>query len=356
MCYLGELNGSAQARWLKSIEVFNEQGQTEQLKLFPAGQEVPEDDPQVARVLVHQVRLERTRQFGACYLGWELWKQLGLDRFYEQVIDGEAADVPWSRVAALLAINRLCAPGSELAVEQRWYPSTALDDLLEIPEGKINDTRLYRCLDRILPHKTKLEQHLKQRYGELFGAEFDVLLYDLTSTYVEGAAEKNPMMRRGYSRDHRPDCEQMVIALIVNSEGFPFSYETFDGNRADVSTMETILRMVERKYGKARRIWVMDRGIVSEENLAAIRKRGGQYLVGTPRSQMKRFEQELLKDDWVQVRPDIEVKQVVIPRGEETYVLCRTTGRKEKEQAIRERFSTHMEKALCALDHSIASG
>ncbi|HEX4716233.1 MAG TPA: IS1634 family transposase, partial [Ktedonobacteraceae bacterium] len=306
--------------------------------------------------LVHQVRLERTRQFGACYLGWELWKQLGLDRFYEQAIDGEAADVPWSRVVALLAINRLCAPGSELAIEQRWYPSTALDDLLEIPEDNINDTRLYRCLDRILPHKTKLEQHLKQRYGELFGAEFDVLLYDLTSTYVEGAAEKNPMMRRGYSRDHRPDCEQMVIALIVNSEGFPFSYETFDGNRADVSTMETILRMVERKYGKARRIWVMDRGIVSEENLAAIRKRGGQYLVGTPRSRMKRFEQELLKDDWVQVRPDIEVKQVAIPRGEETYVLCRTTGRKEKEQAIRERFSTHMEKALRALEHSIASG
>jgi len=239
-------------------------------------------------------------------------------------------------------------------VEQRWYPSTALDDLLEIPEGKINDTRLYRCLDRILPHKTKLEQHLKQRFGELFGAEFDVLLYDLTSTYVEGAAEKNPMMRRGYSRDHRPDCEQMGIALIVNSEGFPFSYETFDGNRADVSTMETILRMVERKYGKARRIWVMDRGIVSEANLAAIRKRGGQYLVGTPRSQMKQFEQELLRDDWVQVRPDIEVKQVAIPRGEETSILCRTTGRKEKQQAIRERFSTHMEKALRALEKSIA--
>jgi transposase len=177
-------------------------------------------------------------------------------------------------------------------------PFDGAHDLLEIEEGKINDTRLYRCLDRILPHKTKLEQHLKQRYGELFGAEFDVLLYDLTSTYVEGVAEKNAMMGRGYSRDHRPDCEQMVIALIVNREGFPFSYETFDGNRADVSTMESILRTVERKYGKARRIWVMDRGIVSEENLAAIRKRGGQYLVGTPRRQMKRFEAELLKDDW----------------------------------------------------------
>jgi len=209
----------------------------------------------------------------------------------------------------------------------------------------------------MLPHKTKLERHLKERYGALFGAEFDVLLYDLTSTYVEGAAENNPMVRRGYSRDHRPDCEQLVIALIVNSEGFPFSYETFDGNRSDVSTMETILRMVERKYGKARRIWVFDRGIVSEENLAAIRKRGGQYLTGTPRSQMKQFEAELLKkDDWTQVRPEVEVKQVAIPGGQETYILCRTAGRKDKEKAIRNRFSNRMETALAGLQKSIAAG
>src|SRR6202041_2945206 len=356
LCYLGELNGSAQARWLKSVEVFNEQGEVEQLKLFPSHIEVPDDDPQVARVLVNRVRLERTRQFGACFLGWELWKRLGLDVFFEQALDEEAAEVPWSRVAAVLSINRLCAPGSELAIEQRWYPSTALDDLLQIEEGKINDTRLYRCLDRMLPHKTKLERHLKSRYGELFGAEFDVLLYDLTSTYVEGAAEKNPMVRRGYSRDHRPDCEQMVIALIVNQEGFPFSYETFNGNRSDVSTMETILRMVERKYGKARRIWVFDRGIVSEENLAAIRKRDGQYLTGTPRSQMRQFEAELLKEDWTQVRPEVEVKKVAIPQGEETYILCRTSGRKEKEKAIRNRFSNSMETALKGLEKTIITG
>src|SRR5712664_3718657 len=356
LCYLGELNSSAQARWLKTIEVFNEQGEAQQLKLFPSQVEPPADDPQVARVLVNRVRLERTRQFGGCFLGLELWKRLELDCFFERTMDGEQADVPWSRVAAVLAINRLCAPGSELAIEQRWYPGTALDDLLQIGEGKINDTRLYRCLDRILPHKTKLERHLKDRYGALFGAEFDVLLYDLTSTYVEGAAEKNPMVRRGYSRDHRPDCEQLVIALIVNNEGFPFSYETFDGNRADVSTMETILRMVERKYGKARRIWVFDRGMVSEENLAAIRKREGQYLVGTPRRQMKRFAAELLKEDWTQVRPDVEVKRVAIPQGNETYILCRTTGRKEKERAIRKRFSTRMEEVLKRLQTTIAEG
>jgi len=356
LCYLGELNSSAQARWLRTVEVLNEQGEAQQLKLFPSQVEAPAGDPQVARVLLNKVRLERTRQFGACYLGVQLWKRLELDRFFEQAIDDKSADVPWSRVAAVLAINRLCAPGSELAIEQRWYPSTALDDLLAIEEGKINDTRLYRCLDRILPHKTKLERHLKQRYGELFGAEFDVLLYDLTSTYVEGAAEKNPMMRRGYSRDHRPDCEQMIIALIVNSEGFPFSYETFDGNRADVSTLETILRMVERKYGQARRIWVFDRGVVSEENLAAIRKRGGQYLVGTPRRQLKQFEAEVLKDDWTRVRPEVEVKQVALPQGEETYILCRTAGRQEKEQAIRKRFSSSMEDALQRLEKTIATG
>jgi transposase len=356
LCYLGELNSSAQARWVKTVEVFNEQGEAEQLKLFPSQVEAPADDPQVARVLLDKVRLERTRQFGPGWLGLELWKRLELDRFFAAALDQEGADVAWSRIAAVLAINRLCAPGSELAIEQRWYPSTALDDLLGIEEGKLNDTRLYRCLDRILPHKTKLERHLKQRYGELFGAEFDVLLYDLTSTYVEGAAEKNPLLRRGYSRDHRPDCEQLVIALIVNREGFPFSYETFDGNRADVTTMETILRMVERKYGKARRIWVFDRGVVSEENLAAIRKRGGQYLVGTPRSQMKRFEQELLADDWTQVRDGVEVKRVAIPQGEETYILCRTAGRKEKETAIRQRFSSSMEAALERLGKTIETG
>jgi transposase len=356
LCYLGELNSSAQARWLTTVEVFNEQGEAQQLKLFPSHVAPPADDPQVARVLLNKVRLERTRQFGACFLGLELWKRLELGRFFEQTIDSEQVDVPWSRVAALLAINRLCAPGSELAIEQRWYPSTALDDLLQIEEGKINDTRLYRCLDRMLPHKTKLERHLKSRYGELFGAEFDVLLYDLTSTYVEGAAEKNPMVRRGYSRDHRPDCEQLVIALIVNHEGFPFSYETFNGNRSDVSTMETILRMVERKYGKARRIWVFDRGIVSEENLAAIRKRDGQYLTGTPRSQMKQFEAELLKEDWTQVRPEVEVKKVAIPQGEETYILCRTAGRKDKEKAIRNRFSNSMETALKSLEKTIVTG
>ena len=356
LCYLGELNSSVQARWLKTIEVFNEQGESRQLKLFPSDVEPPENDPEVARVLLHKVRLERARQFGNCFLGLELWKRLGLDRFFAQWLDPRVADVAWSRVAAVLAINRLCEPGSELGIEQRWYPTTALEDLLGIEEGKINDTRLYRCLDRLLPHKKGLEQHLKQRYGELFGAEFDVLLYDLTSSYVEGAAEKNPLMQRGYSRDHRADCKQVVIALIVNVEGFPLSYETFDGNRADVTTLESMLRMVERKYGKARRVWVFDRGIVSEENLGALRRRGGQYLVGTPRKKLKEFERELLEGHWEQVRPEVEVKLVGTPNGEETYILCRSTTRKGKETAIRSRFSARMEKALGSLEKRVSAG
>src|SRR5258707_2621040 len=243
-----------------------------------------------------------------------------------------------------------------MRVGRDWCTPASFDDLLHIAKGKINDTRLYRCLDRLLPLKTKIEQHLKQRFGELFQAEFDVLLYDLTSTYVEGTAEENSMMRRGYSRDHRPDCEQLVLALIVNSDGFPFSYELFDGNRADVTTVEAILRTVERKHGKARRVWIFDRGVVSEENLVAIRKRGGQYLEGTPRSKLKQFEQELLKDDFEKIRPEVEVKQIRIPGGEETYILCRTAGRKEKEKAIRSRSVTKIDKALAGLEKRIVEG
>lgn len=356
LCYLGELNSSAQARWLKTIEVFNEQGEVQQLKLFPSEVEPPDDDPNVARVLLNKVRLERTREFGSCFLGLELWKRLELDEFFEQLLDGDRAEVAWSRVAAVLGINRLCGPGSELSIEERWFPRTALDDLLGIDKGKVNDTRLYRCLDRILPHKTKLERHLKQKYGELFGAEFDVLLYDLTSSYVEGTAETNPLMRRGYSRDHRGDCKQVVIALIVNAEGFPISYETFDGNQAEVTTLEVVLRMVERKYGKARRVWVFDRGIISEDNLAALRRRNGQYLVGTPRAHMKKFEQELLDHNWELVRGEVEVKQVPAPGGDETYILCRSLARREKEKAIRNLFSSRMERALGKLEKRVAAG
>ena len=356
VCHLGELNDSAQARWLKTIEVFNEAGERHQLKLFPSDIAPPPDDAEVAQVLVQRVRLERTRQLGPALLGLVLWQQLQLDDFFAARADHAKADVPWSRVAALLAINRLCAPGSELAIEARWYPTTALDDLLHIPEGAINDTRLYRALDHLLPHKTALERHLTTRYGALFAAEFDVLLYDLTSSYVEGAALKDPMLQRGYSRDHRGDCKQVVLALIVNVDGFPLSYETFDGDRTDVTTLETVMRMLERKYGQARRVWVFDRGIVSEANLAAIRRRGGQYLVGTRRTQLRTVERALLEGTWTRVRDEVEAQVLPIPGGTETYVLCRSTARREKERAIRRRFSTRLEDALRRLATRVATG
>ena len=356
LCHLGELNDSAQARWLKTIDVFNEAGERHQLKLFPSEVAPPPDDAEVAQVLVQRVRLERTRQLGPALLGLALWGQLRLDAFFATRVDGIPAEVPWSRVAAVLAINRLCAPGSELAIETRWYPTTALDDLLHLPAGAVNDSRLYRALDHLLPQKTALERQLTARYGELVAAAFDVLLYDLTSSYVEGAAPKNPMMRRGYSRDHRPDCLQVVLAVIVNVDGFPLSYETFDGNRADVTTLETVMRMVERKYGQARRVWVFDRGIVSDANLAAIRRRGGQYLVGTRRTTLRHVEQALLDGPWTQVRDEVEAQLVPIPGGTETYVLCRSTARREKELAIRRRFSTRLEDRLRGLETRVAAG
>lgn len=356
LCHLGELNDSAHGRWLKTIEVFNEAGERHQLTLFPAEVAPPPDEAAVAQVLVQRVGVERLRQLGPCLVGLTLWQQLQLDRFFATRVDAVPAEVPWSRVAALLAINRLCAPGSELAIEERWYPTTALDDLLHLPEGTINDTRLYRALDQLLPHKAALERHLTTRFGELFAAEFDVLLYDLTSSYVEGAAAKDPMLQRGYSRDHRGDCKQVVLALIVNVEGFPLSYETFDGDRTDVTTLETVMRMVERKYGQARRVWVFDRGIVSEANLAARRRRGGQYLVGTPRTKLRTVERALLEGPWTQVRDEVEAQLVPMPGGQETYVLCRSTARREKELAIRRRFSTRLETALRRLERRVATG
>lgn len=356
VCYLGELNTSAEARWRKTIRVFNAQGEACQLALFPAGAaEIPEDE-HVVEIRLDRVRWTRPREFGEVWLGWHLWQRLGLKAFWEQAVDPVSADVPWSRIAAILAINRLCAPGSELAIEQRWYGSTALDDLVGVAEGRVNTDRLYRCLDLLLPHKAALERHLAARFGELFRAQYEVLLYDLTSTYVEGEARANSRMQRGYSRDHRPDCKQVVLALVVSLEGFPLAYEVFDGQRTDVTTLEEILDVVEAKYGKAHRVWVFDRGIVSEKNLETLQDRQAKYLVGTPRTQLKGFERELLTGDWHQVREDVEVKLVAGPAGAETFVLCRSAARREKERAMRERASRRLETDLGRLATQVEAG
>lgn len=356
VCYLGELNDATTARWRKTSAVFNAQGETTQLALFPAGTPGLPAGADVVQIRLDRVRWTRPRAFGAVWLAWQLWQRLGLEAFWAQALGGEPGEVPWSRIAALLALNRLCAPGSERAIEQRWYASTALDDLLAVEAPRVNTDRLYRCLDRMLPYKAALERHLAARYGELFQIRYEVLLYDLTSTYVEGEAAANPQMRRGYSRDHRPDCKQVVLALVVSPEGLPLAYEVFDGNRADVTTVGDILAAVEAKYGQAQRIWVFDRGIVSESNLAALRARGAQYLVGTPRSALNAHEQALLAGPWTQVRDAVEVQRVPAPDGAETFVLCRSAARRAKEQAMRARASRALVGDLECLAAQVAEG
>jgi lipocalin len=356
VCYLGELNDATAARWRKTIAVFNAQGEPAQLALFPAGTPGLPAGADVVQIRLDRVRWTRPRAFGVVWLAWHLWQRLGLEAFWAQALDGEPGEVPWSRIAALLAFNRLCAPSSERAIEQRWYASTALDDLLAVEARRVNTDRLYRCLDRMLPHKAALERHLATRYGELFQVQYEVLLYDLTSTYVEGEAAANPQMRRGYSRDHRPDCKQVVLALVVSPEGFPLAYEVFAGNRADVTTVGDILAAVEAKYGQAQRIWVFDRGIVSEANLAALRARGAQYLVGTPRSALKAHEQALLAGPWTHVRDAVEVQLVPAPDGAETFVLCRSAARRAKEHAMRERASRALVGDLERLAAQVTDG
>lgn len=356
ICYLGELNSAGEARWRKTVRIFNAQGEEQQLALFPAGAAPRQTDAPTVEIRLDRIRWTRPRDFGDVWLGWHLWQRLGLDGFCQRTLDAVPADIPWSRIAAILAINRLCAPGSELAIEARWYRTTALDDILGVDAGRVNTDRLYRCLDLLLAHKAALERHLAARYGELFGVQYELLLYDLTSTYVEGEAAANPQMRRGYSRDHRPDCKQVVLALIVSPEGFPLAYEVFEGNRTDVTTLDDILVAVEAKYGQAQRVWVLDRGIVSERNLATLRARGARYLVGTPRARLQAFEHDLLAGEWQHVREAVEVQLLPSRDGTETFVLCRSAPRRQKEQAMRRLASQRLEVALDRLAGQVAEG
>lgn len=300
------------------------------------------------------IRLERSLQFGGAWLGWTLWNALGLEDLLGGLIPEGQEEVSWGKMAAILTIARLCEPSSELHIAEDWYRRTALQDLLEIPPEKVNENRLYRALDRILDHKEALEKHLKEKLGTLFNLKYDLMLYDVTSTYFEGTATANPLAQRGHSRDQRPDCKQVCIALVVTRDGMPLGYELFAGNRTDVTTVEEIVESMERKYGRADRVWVMDRGMTSEENLEFLRERKSQYLVGTPKSDLKKFEAALLKDDWTVVREGLEVKQVSSPDGSETFILCRSQDRKAKEKAMHDRFSVRIEKALESLARRVS--
>lgn len=299
---------------------------------------------------VGKVRVERSRAFGDVWLGFTLWRALGLDEFCRAHLPVGAEAVPWADIASILVIARLCEPSSELHIAEDWYRKTSLDDLLGAAPERVHHTRLYQGLDRLLAHKSELEKHIKRRFGELFALDYDLLLYDVTSTYFEGQAKANPMAKRGHSRDSRPDCKQVCIGLVVTREGFPLGYQIFDGNRVDVTTVETIVEQMEKSYGKASRVWVMDRGMTSEANLEWLRAEKRRYLVGTPKSEMKKWARDLVeREGWKEVRDGLEVKICQAPEGAETFLLCRSKERQTKERAIHDRFSEAMREDLASL-------
>jgi len=314
-------------------------------------------EPEWVEVNLRGVRTERVRDFGDIWLALQLLKHLRLLSFFHDVMPVGREKIPWADLACILTIARFCDPKSELYIAEHFYGHTALADLMGIPNDKVYDNRLYRALDKLLPHKEALEKHLKQRFEKLFNLEYDLLLYDVTSTYFEGEAQGNPQAKRGYSRDHRPDCKQVCIALVVTKEGIPLGYEIFDGNRHDSTTVEEIVGKMEARYGAAERIWVMDRGMVSEENINFLKQRGRRYILGAPKSLLKKFERELLGGEWEKINEALEVKKCTSPEGtEETFILCRSAARKEKEQAMLERFSRGIEKELEKIQTSCEKG
>jgi transposase len=311
-----------------------------------------EGEPEWVEVDTRRVHAERVRDFGGYWLGLEVADRIGLISLFDKLLPEGREEIPSSMMALILVLTRFCEPSSELRIAEHLYERSSLVDLLGIPVDKVNDDRLYRALDKLLPEKASLEKHLKERLGQLFDLEYDLLLYDVTSTYFEGQSASNGQAALGYSRDHRPDCKQVCIALVVSREGMPLGYEVFAGNRNDVTTVKDIVEKIETQYGAAGRIWVMDRGMVSEKNLAYLRAGGRRYIVGTPRSELKRFERELLEADWQQIREGLEVKRCPSPDGKESFILCRSAARAVKEKQIHERFEKRMEKGLAKLVES----
>jgi transposase len=351
--YLGEINDSQQAAWRKTLEVFDEKQQDfATLSLFPDDREVA-GDVDALQVRLGEMQLERPRAFGSCWLGCELWRQLKLDEFWQSKLPEGREAVPWEKVLRLLVVNRLLAPGSEFQVHRQWFDQTAMADLLGADFAVAEKDRLYRCLDRLLKHKQELFQHLRERWQDLFAAHFDILFYDLTSTYFEGEAEEIPKAKRGYSRDHRPDCLQVVIALVITPEGFPLAYEVMDGNTSDRTTLRGFLEGIEKTYGKARRVWVMDRGIPTEALLAEMRDPARQmfYLVGTPKGRVNQHEKKWLDLPWQQVRESVQVK--LYEQEGELYVLAKSEGRQAKENAMRRRRLARLLRKLRVMRRSL---
>ena len=349
VAHLGELDaeGRVRARALARRLI----GAPEQAALFDDGtqhQSVP--------VRLKGVRIERSRQFGDVYLALALWRGVGLEEFCRQVLSSGKEQVGWEKVAAVLVAARLCEPSSELHIAEDWYRRTALGDLLQLEDLQINKDRLYRGLDELLEHKAALEAHLSKRYGELFAAENEVLLYDVTSTYFEGQANGNELAKRGYSRDHRPDCKQVCIALVVSFDGFPLGYEVFAGNTHDSTTLQQIVETMEQRHGAVGRVWIADRGMASaKKNLAWLRATGRHYIIGAPKSELKHCQAALAESTgWRVIREGVEVKLLDGTVPEERFILCRSADRRAKERAMHEKFSTRIEAALARLQGRIA--
>lgn len=354
--YLGEINDSQQAAWLKTLAVFDEQEQrNREMSLFPDDREIPEEAINSLQVKLSGLELRRPRQFGNCWMACQVWRELGLEEFWQQRLPEGREAVSWEKVLRLLVVNRWIEPGSEFRVHRHWFLSSAMDELLGVDFAVAEKDRLYRCLDRLLEHKQDLFVWLKKKWADLFAADFDVLLYDLTSTYFEGEMEANAKAKRGYSRDGRPDCLQVVIALVITTDGFPLAYEVMDGNTSDRTTLRGFLKKIESTYGKAKRMWVMDRGIPTEEILAEMRdpERQVSYLVGTPKSKIQQYEQKWLDLPWRKVRDSVDVK--LFEEGGELYVLAKSTGRQAKETAMRRKRLVRLLRKLRAMRASLPS-
>jgi len=352
--YLGEINDQQQASWRKTLAVFDEEKQQyTELSLFPEDRPLPEDAVDSLQVNLSGLELRRPRPFGNCWLASELWHQLGLSEFWRERLPQGRETVSWEKVLRLLVVNRLLEPGSEFRVHRHWFVESAMDALLEENFAVADKDRLYRCLDRVLEDKQDLFVWLKQKWSELFHADFEVLLYDLTSTYFEGEMEENPKAKRGYSRDSRPDCLQVVIALVVTPDGFPLAYEVMDGNTSEHKTLKPFLNHIEKTYGKARRVWVMDRGIPTEAMLREMREPGREmfYLVGTPKGRINKHEKQWLDLPWQKVRESVQVK--LYEHEGELYVLARSDGRQAKEMAMRRKRLARLLRKLRAMRRSL---
>jgi transposase len=357
VAYLGELNQDQQRRWQRTIVFHNRQGDHRQLRLFPDADLIPlPDDPDVVRIRLGSVAWTNPRSFGDIWLALWLWKFLHLDVIVDRHVPQTKETVRPADIVAIEVINRLCAPCSEFALAEHWYRSTALEDLLGVPDSAVTKDRLYRTLDRLLKAQEAIENDLKDQLGNLFQLDYDLLLYDLTSTYFEGLAEENDLAQRGYSRDHRSDCKQVVLALIVTREGFPLAHLTLAGNTQDLQTVETVVTTVEARFGKSQRVWVMDRGMISKEALKFLSRSGRRYLLATRRGELGSFANQLRSGGWQRLKDNPEVEVKLLKRSRVHYLLARSRPRRQKERAIRRRQRRGLARGLKKLGDRIEGG